>query len=237
MREHFKRTVLPRHQARKKKPTKPNSQTNSSKAQSNNPNFTNDRNELLSQDDYIYKKFMTKSSREDQKSTPNNTNGTKGKIKEKRIMKNHQRIDSNFSSIGSFNNNSYGNIYNFSSGGQINQGSSENIQYVQTSSSNDLNNKNQLCVSGTISECIEEEKLLQPIQQSPISSNGNPSSSSDSDLSAKESSSKSNRIRSKSEPSTKSRKDSLEPIDDEVHRAHSIVEGYSDPAIKSIYSE
>lgn len=89
MREHFKRTVLPRHQARKKKPTKPNSQTNSSKAQSNNPNFANDRNELLSQDDYIYKKFMTKSSREDQKSTPNNTNGTKGKIKEKRIMKNH----------------------------------------------------------------------------------------------------------------------------------------------------
>ena len=127
-----------------------------------------DRNDLLSQDDYIYQKFITKSSKEDKKSTPNNTNGTRGKPKQKRMVNKRQKLDSNFSSLGSFNNNSYGNIYNFSSGGQMNQSSSlldkdNNIQYVQTSSSNDVNAKNQLCVSGTISECIEEEKLLQPI--------------------------------------------------------------------------
>jgi hypothetical protein len=70
-----------------------------------------------------------------------------------------------------------------------------------------------------------------------MDSNGNPSSSSeDSDLSGKEPSSKSNRIRSKSEPSSKSRKGSLKPFDDKIYKAHSIVEGYSDPAILSIYS-
>lgn len=165
LKDHFqsKRNNHPRLQTRKKKPTKPNSQTNSSKAQSNPNTFKNDRNELLSQDDYIYKKLLNKSSKED-KSTPNGTN--ENRCKPGRMVQNHQRLDSNFSSLGSFNNNSYGNIYNFSAAGQINQGSSlvekemTNIQFVQTSSSNE-HNKNQL-VSGTISECIEEEKLLQP---------------------------------------------------------------------------